>query len=114
MLRLTNPSFKKVALLVLGLGAPAYAMSAVPGTMFNGYYGGIMGGVVRTESQFSTYSSAAYNTYFYTDKLLASSQSDVDVFKYNGAAAIYLGYGQFIPDSKFYLAGEIFGNWAKR
>lgn len=112
MLIPSSPSLKKATLLAVIISSPTCAMAYT--TLFNGYYGGVMGGIMQTDTQISASSSAAYNTFFFTDKELALAQSNVNVFKYSGAGAIYLGYGHFIPNSCFYLAGEIFGNWAVR
>jgi opacity protein-like surface antigen len=107
-----RPSFKKATLFALIISAPTCAMAY--NTLFNGYYGGVMGGIMQTDTQISADSSAEFNTFFSTDKTIAMAQRNVNVFKYTGTGAIYLGYGHFIPNSCFYLAGEIFGNWAAR
>lgn len=110
----TKVTLRNVAIFAIGLSAPAYAMSVTNNGAFNGYYGGVAGGVLRTESEISASATSTYANLFDDANQLALSQHEITVHDYSGIGDIYLGFGHFVGDSKFYLAGEIFGNWADR
>jgi len=110
----SNFSLKTSALLAVGLSVPACVFATVPNPGFNGYYGGLGAGVMRTESKISTSATSSYENYYDDNNQLALSQSGVEVHKYTGTGALYVGFGHFINNSDFYLAGEIFANWAHR
>lgn len=108
-----NHKMKIFALVALGFGLPACAM-ATGNPNFNGYYGGLGIGVLQTNAQISSSTSATYSNTIAEVNELALSQSNVNLYGHNGTAAIYLGFGHFFGDSNFYWAAEIFGNWASR
>lgn len=110
----TRFSFKNVAICAISLSAPAYSLAAANPGLFNGYYGGVAGGVMRTESKISASATSTYANRYDEASVLAYSQDDVRVHKYTGVGDIYLGFGHFVNDSYFYLAGEIFANFAHR
>ena len=105
-------SMKQVAIFAIGLSAPAYALSAA--SSFNGYYGGATGGLLRTESKISASATSTFESRFDDDNQIAYSQNNIRIHHYTVTGAVYLGFGHFINDSKFYLAGEVFGDWAHR
>lgn len=112
-------SLTNAALVAVGLSAPACTFAVPNNPSFNGYYGGVMVGELRTESKISNQATSTFESgsdfiFDITESVLGYSQSDVKVHNYKGIGEIYLGFGHFIGNSNFYLAGEIFGNWANR
>lgn len=107
----TNPQLKLISFFVLGVGLPTSAMAFNP-AMFNGFYAGAMGGVLQSRADISTSSSALYNTIFTADNEIQTSQSEINLIKYSGVGALYVGYGHFINTCPYYLGGEFFVNWA--
>ena len=107
---------KTIVLLVAGLTSPVFAVP--PPSHFNGFYGGASTGVVQTNATISNSASASYPSlpvpFFNTDQQLQLGQNHVNLFGYSGIGAVFLGYGQFIGNSPFFLGGEIFINSASR
>lgn len=102
----------KVSVFVIGIGASTPLLSDTYGP-FNGFYAGVMGGVLQSTTEFSAESSAQYENFFHRPGLISSEQKDVKVYRYHGVGALSLGYGQQIGKCMF-IAGEIFLSEADR
>lgn len=106
---------KQILFLSLGSIASLNALAAAPNAVFEGLYGGVMGGLVHTKAQTSVNTNTLSDTPFAgSDTDLSSSPQNVNQTKNSGIGALYLGYGKFINNSRFYMAGEVFGDFAKR
>ncbi|CRX38620.1 outer membrane protein [Estrella lausannensis] len=102
----------KVSVLVAGLGASTPLLSD-PYCPFNGFYAGVMGGALQSTTEFSRESSAQYENFFHVPGLISSGQKDVKVYRWGGAGALNLGYGEQVGKCMF-IAGEIFVSAATR
>lgn len=108
------PKLKTIALFVIGLSSSTYALASVYNPAFNGFYGGIMGGVTQTNAVISSSASSTFANYYDDANVMSSSQTHVNMYNHTGIAALTLGFGHFFGDSKYYWAAEIFGDWASR
>ena len=107
----------KLTLLALSLITPvamAGTMGEISTSSFEGWYGGIMGGILETKSHILSTSSSNSSNINEPGNILSITQSDVNVNKFTGTDAIYLGYGRFFHNNAFLMAFEIAGNMGKR
>jgi len=81
---------------------------------FVGFYGGLMAGVVQTNSTLSASSSVLPESQVGLRNNQDLVQHDIPVYSNQIIGALYIGYGEFINDNNFFLAGEITGNIANR
>ncbi len=101
-------TLKKVSLLTIGIFAPTFANAGGDGR-FDGYYAGVMGGVLETNANMSVSALAQYTPFFANNALATLTQDLVKTYRYKGMGEVYLGYGDFFYDSNYYWAIEIFG-----
>ena len=106
------PKLKLIALLVTTMGMPVSVM-AINKTMFNGFYAGAGVGELQNAAQINSSASVIYNSFFSLNNQLIASHHE-NVFQYSGLGALYVGYGHFINECPYYLAAEVFINWAHR
>ncbi|MBS0287715.1 MAG: outer membrane beta-barrel protein [Proteobacteria bacterium] len=102
------PTLKKVSLLTIGIFAPTFA-NAGDDNRSNGFYAGISGGIIQTNTKFNIAASSVFVSNA-TNGSISLVQQSVPVYHYKAIGALYIGYGQFFQDSNFYWAAEIFGN----
>jgi opacity protein-like surface antigen len=101
------------------LADDAYALTSnglyvdADNSIYNGFYVGINGGAAQTNTKISVNASAMYDINGIPDNIEGLSQG-AKITRIEGGGSLYLGYGQLIPCSNFYLGGEIFGNFYSR
>lgn len=104
-------TLKKISLVTFGIFAPTLANANGDGR-FDGYYAGIMGGVIQTNTKLNIDAASLFVSNAVSGSV-SLAEDRVPIYHYTGIGAIYLGYGNFFNDSNFYWAAEIFGNLRK-
>jgi len=102
----------KVFEFVVGIGASTPLFSN-PCRPFDGFYTGVMGGVLQSATEFSAENNVQFENFFESPAVISSSQKDVKVYNYHGEGALNFGYGRQIRQCMF-IAGELFLSWANR
>lgn len=111
---MSNCSPLKKILLTISLAISTGAMADTSNSAFNGYYGGISGGIMRTESKITNSVLSQFSNSESDFNFLVLEQNNIYTHKTDGTGDIFLGYGHFFGNTNFYWAGEIFFNWAQR
>ncbi len=99
---------KTLVFLIAGLSGSAFAAP-----QFTGFYVGANAGVVQTDARLSMGNYLPFYANTGTETI-ANNIGNTNVYSYSGIGSIFLGYGEFYCNSRFYWGAEIFGNWARR
>ena len=103
--------FKKVILVGVAMCfcvPSAYATNSC----FDGFYAGVRGGATETNASLNNQTVMNYtdfNNLFFESMDTTILSNTVHAYGTSGAGDIFLGYGQLINHSNFYVGGEIFG-----
>lgn len=114
----TNFKIKKLVLFFSCLGIHAAYAELSPYSYFDGFYAGVSGGILQTQSDFNSTATSLFQRPRPSGTLSAMVPFTVgglaDVYQDAAIGGLDIGYGHSLGHSPFYLAAEIYGNIADR